>query len=200
MAFKPSRKKKRPLLDAEANLTPVMNLICVLIPMLLGSAKFVDLALLEYTPPLIQETGFEAGGGGGEGGGYNALLELRVNVTYDALEVSTFNATSGENYVSLAKQADGSYDYEGLRRKLVDIKQRVVGPPVSISQEQNQETGKMEVVERFKFSDADQVRISAEGDVPLQTIIRVLDTCREYQMSDGAFHPLFPSPALGQLQ
>ena len=200
MAFKPSRKKKRNQIEAEANLTPVMNLICVLIPMLLGSAKFVDLALLEYTPPLIQETGAEAGGGSGEGGGFNALLELRVNVTYDALEVSTFNATSGENYASLAKKSDGSHDYEGLRRKLVDIKERVVGPPVSSSQQQNSETGKLELVERFKFSDADQVRISAEGDVPLQTIIRVLDSCREYRMGDGVYHPLFPSPALGQIQ
>jgi biopolymer transport protein ExbD len=200
MAFKPSRKKKRSLLEAEANLTPVMNLICVLIPMLLGSAKFVDLALLEYTPPLIQETGAEAGGGGGEGGGFNALLELRVNVTYDALEVSTFNATSGENYMSLVKKPDGNYDYEGLRRKLVDIKERLVGPPVSTSQQQNPETGKLEVVKRFKFSDADQVRISAEGNVPLQTIIRVLDACREYRMGDGVYHPLFPAPALGQIQ
>ncbi|HEX7344764.1 MAG TPA: hypothetical protein VF398_10885 [bacterium] len=200
MAFKPSLKKKRLQLEAEANLTPVMNLICVLIPMLLGSAKFVDLALLEYTPPLIQETGAEAGGGGSEGGGYTALLELRVNVTYNALEVSTFNSTSGENYASLPKKPDGTYDYEGLRQKLVDIKQRVVGQPISISQQQNPETGKLEVVERFKFSDADQVRISAEGDIPLQTIVRVLDACREYRMGEGVYHPLFPSPALGQIQ
>jgi len=201
MAFKPSLKKKRTLIEAEANLTPVMNLICVLIPILLGSAKFVDLALLEYTPPLIQETGAEVGGGSGAGGGYvNALLELRVNVTYGALEVSIFNATTGENYAAIPKQPDGTYDYEGLRQKLVDIKQRVVGQPISRSQQQNPLSGKMEIVEQYKYSDADQVRISAEGDIPLQTIIRVLDACREYRASEGIYHPLFPSPALGQIQ
>jgi biopolymer transport protein ExbD len=200
MAFKPSFKKKRLLVEAEANLTPVMNLICVLIPMLLGSAKFIDLALLEYTPPLIEETGTEAGGGSGAGGALSALLELRVNVTYDALEVSIFNATGGENYSTLPKKPDGSYDYEALRQRLVDIKQRTVGQPIAKSQQLDPATGKMEIIEQYKFSDADQVRISAEGDIPLQTIIRVLDACREYRVSQGIFHPLFPSPALGQIQ
>ena len=199
MAFKPSLKKKRLKGEAQVNLTPVMNLICVLIPLLLGSAKFVDLALLEYTPPLIQESGAESGGGSGEGG-VSSLLELRVNITYDALEVSIFNATGGENYVSLPKGPDGAYQYDELRRKLVDIKQRIVGRPIAQSELQNPETGKMEIAEQYKFADADQVRISAEGDIPLQTIIRVLDACREYRISEGIYRPLFPSPALGQIQ
>ncbi|RJP75414.1 MAG: hypothetical protein C4524_11895 [Candidatus Zixiibacteriota bacterium] len=200
MAFRPSYKKKRQNLEAEANLTPVMNLICVLIPLLLGSAKFVDLALLEYSPPIIQETGAPGGSAGDNGGQTGGLLELRVNVTYSALEVSIFNATEGENYAAITKRADGEYDYDALRRKLVDVKTRIVGQPVARNQQLDPQTGRLEIAEQYRFSDADQVRLSAEGDIPLQTLIRVLDACREYRTDQGIYKPLFPSPALGQIQ
>lgn len=200
MAFRPSLKKKRQFEEAEANITPVMNLMCVLIPMLLSTAKFVDLALLEYMPPVIQETDQEAAGGANAGGGSEQLLELRVNIAYDALEVSIFNAVEGEDYTTIPLRPDGNYDYDALRNKLVDIKERIVGPSLSTAEEINPDTGQLEITNVYKYADADQIRISAEGDIPLQTLIRVLDTAREYRDSRGVFVPLFPSPALGQFQ
>ena len=200
MAFRPSLKKKRQYEEAEANITPVMNLMCVLIPMLLTTAKFVDLALLEYNPPVLQETDESAGGGADEGGGAGELLELRINVAYDGLEVSVLNAVEGENFTTIPLTDDMDYDYKAFRDKLVEIKEKIVGLPITETQQISEETGQMEVVKTYKYSDADQIRISAEGDVSLQTIIRVLDTSREYRSSDGFFQPLFPSPALGQFQ
>ncbi len=200
MAFRPSLKKKRQFEEAEANITPVMNLMCVLIPMLLSTAKFVDLALLEYMPPVIQETDQEAGGGTGEGGGAEELLELRVNIAYDALEISIFNAVEGENYTVIPLTPDGRYDYKGLREKLVEIKEKIVGPPLSTTETINPETGQLEISNVYKYADADQIRISAEGDIPLQVLIKVLDTAREYRDERGVFVPLFQSPALGQFQ
>lgn len=200
MAFRPSLKKKRQFEEAEANLTPVMNLICVLIPMLLGTAKFVDLALLEYMPPILQETDQSVGGGEGEGGMSAALLELRVNIAYDALEVSIFNAVEGENFTSIPLTMDGAYDFAAFRAKLVEIKEQIVGPPLSRTQAINSETGQMEIVSSYKYADADQIRVSAEGNIPLQVLIRTLDAAREYRDSRGVFQPLFPSPALGQFQ
>ena len=199
MAFKPSRKKKRLIANYEINLMPFMDLCCVIVTVLLASSKFVETALLEYATPTIYETG-SGGGGEGDGGGSGGLLELRLNVTYDALEMSVFNATAGEHYASFPKLPDGNYDFEALRQRLVDIKQRVVGPPISQEQRVNELTKQLELIEQFRFSDGDQVRISAEGDVPLQTLVRLLDTCREYRDGQGVFHPLFPSPALGQIQ
>jgi biopolymer transport protein ExbD len=200
MAFRPSLKKKRQFEEAEANITPVMNLMCVLIPMLLSTAKFVDLALLEYMPPVIQETDQEAAGGAGEGGGAEELLELRVNIAYDALEVSVFNAVEGENYTVIPLRPDGNYDYAALREKLVEIKEQIVGPPLSTSETINPETGQLEISNVYKYADADQIRISAEGDIPLQVLIKVLDTAREHRDARGVFVPLFQSPALGQFQ
>lgn len=200
MAFRPSLKKKRQLASVDVNITPVMNLIVVLIPLLLSTAKLVDLAMLEYQPPVIEETSDVVGGGEGIGGGGQQLLELRVNVAYNGLEVSVFNATSGEHYTSIPMQPDGTYDFAALREKLVEIKEKTVGPPLSRSEQLNPQTGLMEIAEVYKYSDADQIRISAEGDIPLQVIINVMDAAREYRTSRGVFHPLFPSPALGQFQ
>ncbi|MFH1861750.1 MAG: hypothetical protein ABH878_02955 [bacterium] len=200
MAFKPSRKKKRQYEEVEANLTPVMNLICILIPLILSTAKFVDLALLEYMPPVIQETDAVGAGSEGLGSEEGQLLELRVNVAYQALEVSIFNATSGDHFSSIPAREDGSYDFQQLQAKLIDIKERIIGPPIRSSRELNPQTGVPELVEGYKFADADQIRISAEGNVPLQTIVNLLDVSREYKTSEGVFHPLFPSPALGQFQ
>lgn len=200
MAFKPSLKKKRPIADAEVNLTPVMNLICVLIPLLLGAAKFVDLALLEYQTPVIQESLGDAAAGTGAGGSLEQLLELRVNVVDSAFEVSVFNATAGDNYSRIPIRTDHTYDYEALRSRLREIKERIVGPPLSSSQIQNPETKRLEIVEQFKYADGDQIRISADGDVPLQIIVKVLDASREFKDNSGVFRPLFPCPALGQIQ
>ncbi|MBU1881079.1 biopolymer transporter ExbD [bacterium] len=200
MAFRPSLKKKRQFVEAEANITPVMNLMCVLIPMLLTTAKFVDLALLEYMPPVIQETEETESGGPGQGGGSTELLELRVNIAYDALEISILNAVEGYNYTHLPVLPNGAYDFQAFQEKLVDIKERIVGPALSQSEEINPDTGQLEIVHIFKYEDADQIRVSAEGDIPLQVVIKLLDTAREYQDSRSVFQPLFPSPALGQFQ
>jgi biopolymer transport protein ExbD len=200
MAFKPSRKKKRMVANYEINLMPFMDLCCVIVTVLLASSKFVEVALLEYATPTVYESGTGGGSQGDGSGSVGELLELRVNVTYRALEMSVFNATTGDNYASFPKKSDGNYDFEALRKKLVDVKERVVGPPITRSQQRNPATGQVELLEQYKFSDGDQVRISAEGDVPLQTLVRILDTCREYKDNRGIFRPLFPSPALGQIQ
>ncbi len=199
MAFRPSYKKKRMVANYEINLMPFMDLCCVIVTVLLASTKFVEVAHLEYATPTVYESG-TGGGGQGDGGVTGELLELRINVTYDAVELCIFNATAGENYVSFPKGADGNYDFDALRRRLVDIKQRVVGPPIARQNQRNPQTGQMEVSEQYRFTDGDQVRISAEGDIPLQTMVKLLDTCREFKDSRGVFHPLFPSPALGQIQ
>lgn len=200
MAHRPSRKKKRPFEEAEANVTPVMNLMCVLIPMLLSTAKFVDLALLEYNPPIVQEVEESMGENGNRESASDKLLELRVNVAYSGLEISIFNAVAGEDYITIPLKPDDDYDFTAFKEKLIDIKERIVGPPISHTEVVSQETGRLEIVNVFKYADAEQIRISAEGDIPLQTLIRVLDASREYRGSKGLFQPLFPSPALGQFQ
>ncbi len=200
MAFRPSLKKKRQFEEAEANITPVMNLMCVLIPMLLTTAKFVDLALLEYMPPVLQEMDESTAAGAGEGTTESELLELRVNIAYEMLEISIFNAVEGENFWQIPLTYEGNFDFDAFRERLVDIKERIVGPAISRSEEIDPETGQLMIVSAFKYEDADQIRISAEGDIPLQTLIRVLDSAREYRDSNGVFKELFQSPALGQFQ
>ena len=60
----PSKRRSVSGKIPEPDLTPIMSLMVVLIPVLLSVAKLTDLALLEYKPPLAAE---DSGGGGGEG-------------------------------------------------------------------------------------------------------------------------------------
>ena len=54
MAFRPSQRSLRPRVETEPDLTPIMNLMVVLIPLLLTSAQFIKLGMIEINlPPAI---------------------------------------------------------------------------------------------------------------------------------------------------
>jgi len=199
VAFKPSAKRKAPEENVEPNITPIMNLMVVLIPMLLSVAQFVQLSLLEYLPPPIEDVASE-GGGGGEGGSGPALMDLLVNVGDNGFEVSLFGDNKGENFRVIPKLPDGSYDFDGLHAELVRIKTQIVGQPIDVQETEDPRTGKTVRREIFKYEDANKMNVAAKGDIPWQFIVHVLDAARDYEDENGAKKPLFPSPLLGQIQ
>jgi len=85
VAFKPSDKRKREEEDLDLNITPIMNLMVVLIPLLLSAAKFTQLALLEYLPPAEAASSESAPPGETKGGaGEEISLNLLVNLAEPA--------------------------------------------------------------------------------------------------------------------
>ncbi len=62
-ANKPSDRRKQDEGGTDLNLTPIMNLMVVLIPMLIQVAVFTKLALLQYLPPAEAEQSSSSGGG-----------------------------------------------------------------------------------------------------------------------------------------
>lgn len=202
MAFKPSLRRKVPDDTVEPNITPIMNLMVVLIPMLLSVAEFVHLSLLEYLPPpaegMTEETADETGGD--QGGAEIAELNLLLNATDDGFEISLFGETKGENFKKIPKLPSGEYDYESLHTELVRIKEEIIGPAIR-TEDKTDDKGKTIRMEIFKYPDAQLVKISAKGDLPWETIVKIMDTCREYKEDDIPIKkPLFPSPMLGQIQ
>lgn len=200
MAFKPSAKRKASKDQIEPEILPIMNLVIVLIPMLLSVAQFVQVALLEYAPPPIADTG---GGGEGGGGGDNsptATLNLLLNISDTGFEVSSFGATSGENFRAVPRKPDGSYDYTALHTEFVRIRQQVIGKPLSSQEVTDPVTGKTGVENVFKYSDAEMVKITAKGDIPWQVLVKVLDSARDFTDDDGLTKPLFQQPIMGQIQ
>ena len=173
MAFKPSKRSRRPEESSEPNLTPIMNLMVVLIPLLLTSAQFIKLGMIEINlPPASSGTVMQME----MPKEVEKKLDLTVTVTdegfYLASSMAVALGETGEG-PTIPIKADGDYDYEKLTELLTRIKQKAVGV----------------------FKDTDQIIIIAEPEIEYQTVVSTMDAARTYK-EDINVRPLFPSVAL----
>ena len=173
MAFKPSKRSRRPQDSADPNLTPVMNLMVVLIPLLLTSAQFIKLGMIEINLPPAASAGITQMEMPKE---VEKKLDLTVTITdegfYLASSVAVALGEKGEG-PTIPKKDGGDYDFNELNVVLAKIKKNAVG----------------------KFKDTDQVVIVAEPDIEYQTIVSTMDAARSF-ITDNRIQPLFPSVAL----
>ena len=124
MAFKPSQKRSRAEGDTEINITPIMNLMVVLIPLLLSASKFTELALLEYLPP-AEGAPVEAGAAPSEGDGKKTEnINLLLNLVETGIQVSIFQSVEeGPNFYEIPILLSGEYNWMTLKDSLWSIKQ-----------------------------------------------------------------------------
>jgi len=187
-----------------------MNLVVCLIPLLLATAIWVKLGLLESKMP-------PAGGGGGELTEQveKQSLSLIVSLEEVQIAVSIFGATAenpqvneAQCYHTLPLLANGDYDFAALNRLLHDIREDVVELGVLAEQIINEDRfgnpvynpdGTPQMVNDYLYKDADNVRISAPNNLPFQSLISVLDACRVFKDEEGRKTYLFPVPFLGKL-
>jgi len=156
----------------EINLTPVMNLMVVIIPLLLGSAQFIKLGIIELNlppgvgakaaaMPLPKETA--------------KRLDLAITITDEGFYISSsmavLQSTAGQGPSIPLKE--GKYDYTALTEKLYEIKQKVKG----------------------RFPDEDRVIIQAESDITYQVIIDTMDASRSTKKNEELI-ALFPEVSL----
>ncbi len=204
MAYKPSNRAKSGEESVEPNVTPIMNLMVVLIPMLLQVAAFVQLALLEYAPPALDE----GGGGGGDADTTQheedvddrPLLNLTVNVTEEQFEVSIRGATSGEDFRVIPVISPGNYNFDAIHDTLVHIRQEVIGTPLDTLRSVDEETGEEVLGFKWKFKDGDNLKIAAKADIPWQVVVGLLDAARRFEDKDGINKPLYAQPIMGRFE
>lgn len=175
MAFKPSKRKRRPdAVEPELNLTPIMNLMVVLIPLLLTSAEFVKLGIIELNlPPAAGATMASVTKMPQE---MEKKLDLTVTVTDQGFYIASSAAVAlGQNGQgpTIPKEADG-YDFKKLSDYLYKIKRKADGI----------------------FKDSNRIIILAEPSIKYQTVISTMDASRSVEV-DGKFKPLFPDVSLG---
>ncbi|MBL7191804.1 hypothetical protein ISS30_08910 [bacterium] len=196
-AFRPSERKRREPEQIEPNLTPIMNLVVVLIPILLQVAVLVHLNRIDYNPPLISSAAEDNSSSiTPEDPAKPTALNLIVNVIDTCIEVSIFFSTSGENYWEIPLLPDGSYDYAALQDTLLHIKKDIIGEPIRRKTTIG-EDGQPFEKEIYKLEDADIVRISCRPDLPYQEMVSLLDvTCSI--IKDSKKEWLFPQPVLMQ--
>lgn len=173
MAYKPSLRRTIPMENVEPNLTPIMNLMVVLIPLLLSSAEFIKIAILELNLPPAAGPVQEALQKPQE---KTRTLDLTVSITDEGFFISSALAVlrpdSGEG-PSIPIRADGTYDFDALTQKLYEIKLDAEG----------------------KFPDSQTIIIQAEPEVDYQTLVSAMDSARSIKIDDRNI-ALFPQVSL----
>jgi len=185
MAFRPSTRSNRNEETIEANLTPIMNLMVVLIPLLLTSAQFIKLGIIELNlPPSI--------------GGIDPVLmekeksskklDLTISITDSGFTLScsmTILRGPDEDAVSVPLKNNGTYDFELLNRQLMIIKTRIEG----------------------EYTDSKRVIVMAEPGIDYQTLVSTMDAARapfrsqvvSHESKERKWHPndeLFPEVSI----
>jgi hypothetical protein len=211
MAFKPSLKRKFVPGSEELDLTPIMNLVVVLIPLLLATAEFVKLGLLETRLP--PASGGVAASLPTEDAAPKEKLSLIVSADSLGLGVSIFAATpasenADEHYFRLPRLITGQQDLDQLSKLLWTIRSEVVEPSI-LGEIQNKDAkgkllfnldGTPQMVDDYLYSDAENVMISAPNDLPFQELVSLMDHTRSFKSEDGVTRKLFPSPMMGKIQ
>ncbi|MFZ5518224.1 MAG: ExbD/TolR family protein [Candidatus Zhuqueibacterota bacterium] len=173
MAFRPSFRRNVTQEEAELNMTPVMNLMVCLIPLLLTSAQFIKIGIIDLNlPPAIgasvsqMEAPKET----------EKKLDLAVTITDEGFFISSslaiLRGSEGEG-PSIPLMTDGEYNFVELSNKLYELKRKAIG----------------------NFSDTEKIVIQAEPEINYQLVVNTLDAARNISV-EGKTFSLFPEVSL----
>lgn len=175
MAFQPSKRRHIRQESTDLNLTPIMNLMVVMIPLLLSSAQFIKIGIIELNLP-------PAAGAAGTLGSSNAPketqrnLDLTVSITDQGFYISSAAAVltgSTATGPTIPIGGNGEYNFDALSQKLYEIKQKAGNG----------------------FSDAESIVIQAENKIRYQVLVSTMDAARSIRI-DGTPVLLFPQVSL----
>jgi len=166
MAYRPSKRAKQDYEWVQPNITPMMNLMVVLIPLLLSTAEFVRLGVIEINLPpgessaeLFADT-------------QQNNLDLAITITDKGFFISSNIAVlagtdEGKPTVPILGVQNDSliYDYSTLSMRLYEVKCRL-----------------REVIRQRRdktlFPDSLQIILTAEPNVIYQTVVSTMDAAR----------------------
>ena len=163
----------------ELEMKPVMNLMVVLIPLLLSTAEFVKLSVIELNlPAAVSETA---------GGPVEEKINLAVTITDQGFFISSKLAVLGGDVAGgptiprIAGQGDSLvYDFRTLTSRLFDIKKRI---------------RESAIARRIVYSDSLQIILTAEPNIEYQTVVSTMDAARSIVVGNQEV-PLFPDVSL----
>jgi len=157
MAYRPSKRAKRGMEEIRLNITPIMNLMVVLIPLLIGSVEYIKLGIIELNLP-PEALGPESEALAELPQEDELKLDLTVTITDQGFFISSGMAVlSGKEAgkPTIPIEAYG-YDFNTLSNKLYEIKQKA----------------------KDRFPDHNHIIIMAEPDIDYQTIVSTMDAAR----------------------
>jgi len=171
MAYRPSFRRSRENESTEPNMTPIMNLMVVLIPLLLSSAQLIKISVIELNLPPA------AGAQMDKPKEKQLKLDLAVTITDQGFYISSSSAVlqKKKKGPSIPK-VDGEYDYELLAKTLYSIKKKAAG----------------------RFKDTNAIIIQAEPKVNYQTLVSTMDASRSIKVDNNRVL-LFPEVSVSAL-
>lgn len=154
-------------------MTPIMNLMVVLIPLLLSSAQLIRISVIELNLPPAAGANRQM-----ESPKERKLkLDLAVTITDKGFYISSHAAVFKKKAKGPSIPIkNGEYDYEQLGKTLFEIKQKALG----------------------KFKDTNSIVIQAEPKVDYQTLVSTMDATRSIRV-DNQKVLLFPDLSVSAL-
>ncbi|CAA0090723.1 Uncharacterised protein [BD1-7 clade bacterium] len=162
------RRIKKAKEEADLDITSFMNLMIVLVPVLLLNMVFSQTVVLDIKLPAASNQAID------NPKEENQQMELIIRDDYMLL-----NFPAGIN-VGKFDNVDGKYDYEGLSKRLQEIKSRFL--------------------QSEKLQDKKDILILSQKDTSYQALVSSMDTVRSYQTVSVASvvnAELFPEISLG---
>ena len=192
----------------DTDVTPMLNLMVMLIPFLLTSSEFVKIGAIEMKLP---ESTRAAGGGAAETPQTQEgpKLNLGIVITDKGFSVYSYfrdsKAQTSTTVPDIPLMADGAYDFTTLNTQLADIKKRAlieilrpydaaVSESMSLSQLYN-EYSKMQPFTPTVFLDHESVKIVAQEAIKYKNVVAVMDASRGTHTPDGNV-TMFPNVAI----
>jgi biopolymer transport protein ExbB/TolQ/biopolymer transport protein ExbD len=194
---------------ADTDVTPMLNLMVMLIPFLLTSSEFVKMGAIELKLP---ESTQGAGGGGAEAK-QDLKLELGVVITakgftlfhYYKPEDKAAQTSLAEKSADIPLAAGGQYNFEELNAKLADVKKKVLFDIVkAYFPSIPSDAGLYQLSRAYEtknlsgtamFSDHEAIKIVAEDRINYKTVVAVMDAARGTRTPDGNV-TMFPNVSI----
>jgi biopolymer transport protein ExbB len=196
---------------ADTDVTPMLNLMVMLIPFLLTSSEFVKMGAIELKLPESTQAG---AGGVGAAAQQEAKLELGVIITSKGFNLFHYfkqedkTAAAGQTLADKPvdiPQVNGQYNYEALNARLGEIKKRVlyeivksyypsISPDASLYQLYKAYTDK-NLAAATLFPDHEAIKIVGEEKIRYQTVVAVMDAARGTRTPEGNV-TMFPNVSI----
>jgi biopolymer transport protein ExbB len=195
---------------ADTDVTPMLNLMVMLIPFLLTSSEFVKMGAIELKLP---ESTQGAGGGGGENR-QETKLELGVVITAKGFTLFHYfkpeEKAAAEGATIAEKQPDiplvnGQYNFDDLNAKLADVKKKALYdivkayfpsiPPDAGLYQLSRAYETKNLSGTTMFADHEAVKIVAEDKITYKTVVAVMDAARGTRTPDGNV-TMFPNVSI----
>ncbi|MFC1584965.1 MotA/TolQ/ExbB proton channel family protein, partial [Fibrobacterota bacterium] len=206
--YKPSERRRKKEIASDVDITPIMGLV-VLIPLLLSSAEFVKIGLIEMNLPKSGRSTASQPRPEEKPQTLNLgllILEKGIHVSSAFSEPIENNQDPGKNKPQIGLRGR-DFNYQDLSEELRRIKKLALAAILSnyYSKDKVQNASlyqlskwmqEIDPESLFHYKDYETIKIIASNKMPFQKIINVMDASRDITIK-GQTIPLFPSVSIG---